>query len=142
MCLKITNGDKFYFIACCYIAHIGSTFYNSFGADPQDPFEDLGIVICYFSTQGRVIIMGDMNARIGNVQTQIITWNELDKNEEVDITWAWKRISQDDTTNMHGRALCKLMHGMHLMALSRMHLFPHTHTSIRVIQQTTTDIMW
>ena len=91
MWLKITNGGRIYFIVCCYIPHIGSTFYNSYGADPQDPFGYLGIDICYFSTQGKVIIMGDMNARIGNVQIQPM--NELDKNEEVDVTWAWQRVS-------------------------------------------------
>ena len=65
--IKITIGGRIYFLACCYILHIGSTFYKSYGADPQDPFGDLGLDVCHFSSQGEVMLMGDMNACIGNV---------------------------------------------------------------------------
>ena len=68
--------------------------------------------------------MGDLNARISKIQSQPITWNELDKDEEVSIACLWERESQDDTINAQRRALCNLMHGMHLMVLNGMHLFP------------------
>ena len=45
----------------------------------------------------------------------------------MDLACTWQRVSQDDTINTHGRALCNLMHGMHLLVLNGMHLFPHTH---------------
>ena len=71
--------------------------------------------------------MGDMNARIGNVQTQPITWNELDRNDQITIACTWQRVSQDNIVNAYRGALCNLMHGMHLMVLNEMHLFPPTH---------------
>ena len=104
--LRIKDGSKTYFIACCYIPHAGSTFYKSHGADPKDPFGDLGLDVCQFSTQGEVMVMGDLNARISKIQSQPITWNELDKDEEVNIACLWQREFQDDTINAQGRALC------------------------------------
>ena len=87
------------------------------------------------------MLMGDMNARMGNVQANPITWNELDKNEQMDLACTWQRVSQDDTINTHGRALCNLMHGMHLLVLNGMHLFPHTHMYTCHTQQVM-DIVW
>ena len=51
-------------LACFYTPHSGSTLASE--ADPRDPFEDLGLDVCQFSTQGGVMLMGDMNARIAD----------------------------------------------------------------------------
>ena len=124
--LKIERKPRVFYLACCYIPHSGSTFYKTSGVDPRDPFEDLGLDVCHFSTQGDVMLMGDMNARIADKQAQPIAWDEIDKTEEVHIANSWQRASQDVMVNAQGRALCNLMQGMHLLALNGMHLFPHT----------------
>ena len=67
-----------------------------------------------------------MNARIGDMQAKPITWDELDRNEEIELAPSWERQSQDKNMNAQGRALCTLMDGMHLLALNGMHLFPLT----------------
>ena len=53
--------------------------------------------------------------------------NKLDTNEEITIACTWQRGLQDTTVNADGRALCSLMHSMHMVVLNGMHLFPHTH---------------
>lgn len=87
--LKITCGTRIYFLACCYIPHRESVFYKGQGVDPADPFGDLGLDVCHFSTLGEVMLMGDMNARIGDMQAKPITWDELNKNVQIDITPTW-----------------------------------------------------
>ena len=60
--------------------------------DPLDPYGDVGLDVCHFNTQGELILMGDMNYHIGNIERQPISWNELDKHEQIDITPTWQRI--------------------------------------------------
>lgn len=82
--------------------------------------------VCNFSTVGEVMPMGDMNARIEDMQANPITWNELNKVEQIDFAPTWERHSQDLTINAQGRALCNLIDGMHLLVLNGMRLFPLT----------------
>ena len=56
--LKITCGTQTYFLACCYIPHRESVFYKGHGADPANPFGDLGMDVCHFTALGKVMIMG------------------------------------------------------------------------------------
>ena len=65
--LKITCSTRTYFLAYCYIPHRESVFYKGHGADPTDPFGDLGMDVCHFRALGEVMLMGDMNARIGDM---------------------------------------------------------------------------
>ena len=124
--VQITRGDHSYFIACCYIPHRDSVFYGDSGVDSSDPFGDIGIDVCHFNTLGEVILLGDMNARIGNMQAQPITWDEIDKDEQIELDPLWERQSMDQNVNAQGRALGNLMDGMHLLALNGMRLYPHT----------------
>ena len=55
--------------------------------------------VCHFSTRGNVILMGDMNGRIGDIKAKPIAWDELDRNEQIELAPSWERQSQDKNMN-------------------------------------------
>ena len=70
-----------------------------------------------------------MNAGIEDMKTKPITWNELNKDEQIEIAPTWERQSQDKTMNAQGRELCNLMDGgMRLYPLTNEYTY-HTANS-------------
>ena len=86
----------------CYIPHKESSFYARYGVDPQALFEDLSMDICTYIQQGHVMVLGDLNARVGRTQIQPIAQDELNKEEALDVDTCWRRHSEDADTNAHG----------------------------------------
>ena len=58
--------------------------------------------ICSFQQDGHVLLMGDLNARIGDMQAQPIMSNELDKSEQIQLDPLWERTSSDPKVHAHG----------------------------------------
>lgn len=124
--IKIEMKPMPLYIAGCYIPHRESPYYPRYGKDASDPFGDLCSDVVHFSSKGRVIIVGDMNARIGNAQIQPLTEHEYNKEEETEIDDMWHRCSQDKETNAHGDALMTLINGLQMIVLNGTCLFPST----------------
>lgn len=114
------------YIAGCYIPHKESPFYARYGVDPQEPLEDLSMDVCAYLQQGHVMVLGDLNARVGRMQFQPIAHDVLDKEEIVDVDTCWYRHSEDTDTNAHGRALMDMVNGLHMPILNGMNCFPDT----------------
>ena len=79
--------------------------------------------ICSFQHDGHVLLVGDLNACIGDMQAQPIMSNELDKSEKIQSDPMWERTSSDPKVNAHARALCSVMNGLHMLVLNKMKCF-------------------
>lgn len=55
--------------------------------------------------EGQVMVVGDLNARVGSMQFQPMMQDELDKGETIELDPLWQRYVVDDTVNQHGKAL-------------------------------------
>ena len=62
-----------------------SPFNYRHGINANQAFETLCLDIVEFQDQGRVIVMGDLNARVGQMQFQPIMADELDKEFEFEV---------------------------------------------------------
>lgn len=69
---------------------------------------------------GKVIVMGDLNARIGKMQIQPIMLDEMDKDEAIEADILWHRSSKYETVNPQGRALRCMINGLHMPVLNGM----------------------
>ena len=96
--LKMEFGYPLFLIGC-YIPHHESPFYARNGIDSSDAFDTLGLDIAELIEMGKIIVMGDHNARIGQLQFQPIMNDELDKADMIAIDALWHRTSDDDTIN-------------------------------------------
>eukprot|EP00249_Psilotum_nudum_P018178 c26677_g1_i1 orf=2-457(-) len=70
------------------------------------------------------MIMGDFNARIGNMQFNYPTQQEYIKMHEIDTDPSWNRNSEDKGMNQHGRALEQLVNGMQMIVINGTTPFP------------------
>ena len=61
-------GKEKLYIVACYIPHKDPNYYSRFGLDCDDPFTELCHDILSFEKLGKVLNMGDFNARFGNFQ--------------------------------------------------------------------------
>ena len=109
MRLKIELGKCLVFLAGCHIPHHKSPFYSKHGVDPSDAFEALCLDVAELIEKGQVIVMGDLNARIGHLQFQPITHDKMDKESVIEVDTMWQRTSEDDTINTQGRALMPVL---------------------------------
>lgn len=76
--------------------------------------------------EGQVMVVGDLNARVGSMQFQPMMQDELDKGETIELDPLWQRYVVDDTVNQHGKALYGMVNGMYMPILNGMCLFPNT----------------
>ena len=116
------------YIAGCYIPHRESPFYQRHEVDPSQPLGDLCLDIAMFSKQGNVLLIGDFNARIGDLQFQYLTQQEYIKDYEIETDPIWCRCSEDKEVNAHGRALKQLMNRMHKLVVNGTALFPKSNS--------------
>ena len=131
--IKIETGPKTkpMYIAGCYIPHRESPFYCAFNVEKNSPFEDLYADVNKYAQEGNVMLMGDMNARIGHAQMQVVDllaqiditneWNEKDVTESM-----WERCSKDLVTNPQGIALLSLLTSMQLVVLNGTQCFENS----------------
>lgn len=112
------GGDVY--IAGCYIPHRESPFYTASGIDKNDPFGDLYADIEAYMQKGEIMIVGDMNARTGNMQMQkvdlmenVVTHEDYDTLEP-----EWKRCSEDKGINPQGLAFISMLTTWQLIALN------------------------
>ena len=67
---------------------------------------------CSLVGSRKVFIVGDLNARIGQMQFQPIMHDEMDKGEAIEVDASWFKVSEDEEINPQGRALrCYLASG-------------------------------
>ena len=59
--------DKLY-VACCYIPHRESNYTYFYELDCNDPFSDVCVDILTYEKIGKVLVLGDFNARVGTYQ--------------------------------------------------------------------------
>ena len=72
------------------------------------------------------MVLGDLNARVGHMQFQPITHDELDKEEVVTLDMCLCRHSEDTNTNAYSRALMDMVNGLHMPILNGVDYFPDT----------------
>ena len=121
--LKINGLDKPLYVASCYIPHRESKFYAQENIMVDDAFEDLSMDICHYRSQGYVLVMGDFNARIGDMQPQSACFDETDDNECLEIPDGWLRQSADHMTNTQGKLMKYMLNGLHMLVLNGMACF-------------------
>ena len=59
--------DKLY-LACCYMHLRESNYYNLYELDRHDPLFDVCVDILTYEKIGKVLVLGDFNARVGTYQ--------------------------------------------------------------------------
>ena len=73
--IEVNLGKEKLYIVACYIPHKDSNYYSRFRLDCDDPFTEFCHDILSFEKLGKVLIMGDFNARVRNFQL----WRHLKK---------------------------------------------------------------
>ena len=55
-------------MACCYTGHRDSNYYNLHELDHDDHFSNICVDILIYEKIGKVLVVGDFNARVGTYQ--------------------------------------------------------------------------
>lgn len=121
--LRISMPRRPLFVAGCYIPHFDSVFYNQEDMQQDDPFRDLETDIVTLMQEGDVMVLGDMNARVGNFQIggdacELFPWHKEPTAKEM----GWDRISEDITHGFdnHGKCLARLCGSTNMLILNGM----------------------
>eukprot|EP00245_Coleochaete_scutata_P003922 TRINITY_DN159_c0_g2_i4.p1 TRINITY_DN159_c0_g2~~TRINITY_DN159_c0_g2_i4.p1 ORF type:complete len:1129 (+),score=206.75 TRINITY_DN159_c0_g2_i4:285-3671(+) len=100
------GGDMF--VCLCYLPPTGAEFFKMFRIKEDDFFQELMEEVADFMRRGRVMVVGDLNARVGELPDFLAVEEEGDVMEEV-INEGWAglphRTSQDGVVNARGRNL-------------------------------------
>ena len=105
-------------MSVCYIPHRESNYYSVFGLDHNDPFVDLCQDILSFEKLGKVLIVGDLNARVGNYQN-------MDSEEDL-VDTSLLRDSKDCIVSDYGRLLIHMLNCTNMTILNASKAFPLT----------------
>ena len=61
----------------CYIPHRESNYYNLYELDRHDPLFDVCVDILTYEKIGKVLVLGDFNARVGTYQNVEVNDNVM-----------------------------------------------------------------
>ena len=64
-------------VACCYLPHRELNYYNLYVLDRDDPFADVCVDILTYEKIGKVLVLGDFNARVGTYQNVEVNDNVM-----------------------------------------------------------------
>ena len=117
--IEVTLGKEKLYIVACYIPHKDSNYYSRFGLDCDDPFTELCHDILSFEKLGKVLIMGDFNARVGNFQN-------VETFEENVVEHCLLRDSEDCVMSDYGKLLIHMLNCTNLIILNGTKAFPST----------------
>ena len=110
-------GKEKLYIVACYNPHKDSNYYSRFGLDCDDLFTELCHDILSFEKLGKVLIMGDFNARGGNFQN-------VETFEENVIEHCLFRDSEDCVMLDYGKLLINMLNCTNLIILNCIKAFP------------------
>ncbi|CAN0063961.1 unnamed protein product, partial [Heterosigma akashiwo] len=104
--------DSFLFLGVCYFPPEGAQIYNG---GEVDPFDILLHDISVLQDKGTIVLVGDLNARIGQSQVGLIH----DDDEVVDdFLLGRERILQDSKSNGFGKRLIRVCDGANALLLN------------------------
>jgi len=97
--MKVVDGESTIWIAACYFAPYGSKVYKKRCLNREDPYEALKIDMTKYGATGKIILLGDFNARTSNNQALCFSKEERQNSNplwlEEEEKQRWKRVSQD-----------------------------------------------
>ena len=122
------NLDKGLFVCAAYIPPIDSSSRrNQNQNDKYEQFDILQEENLYYSTFGETIIMGDLNARVGNISDILLTYDKLENVTVDNNEYIYKNINneirarniRDNIVNQYGKRICEICrqseNGLHIL---------------------------
>ena len=117
--IKINLVKENIYMVACNIPHKESNYYSRFVVERDDPFTNLCQDILVFEKLGKVLIMGDFNARVGKYHNvELLRENIVDPCLLCD--------SKDCIVTNNWRILIHILDCTNLIVLNSINVFPFT----------------
>ena len=117
MSKQFFNTARDIYICCCYVPPSNSTAVSN----DDNLIDVLQNEIAIYDKIGDIIIMGDLNCRIGNAQEQWVETTVIsDSNSEMEFEHVHLpvRFNQDNKSNCYGTKLMELLNASHLLVVN------------------------